>query len=55
MGSQPATYGDLMLVAFVRGYLMVLNMEPDTWTKGLMSHHLEDWMVDSDQYGWPRV
>ena len=27
-----ATYGDLTLAAFVHGYLMVLDMEPDTMT-----------------------
>ena len=50
-----ATYGNLTFTALVRGYLMVLDIEPDTKTKGLLSHHLEDLIEDSEQYGWPRV
>ena len=49
---KPANYGDLTLMAFTRGYLMVLDMEMDNMIKALMSHHLEDLMEDSDLYGW---
>ena len=30
-----------MLSAFFRGYLMVLDMQLDTRTNGLMSHHID--------------
>ena len=42
-------------MAFVRGYIIVLDMETDNRIKALTSHHMEDMMEDSDVYGWPRV
>ena len=48
-----AMYGNRTLTAFVRGYLIVLNMELDMRTKGLMSRHLEDLMEDSDSTAGP--
>ena len=53
--SKPAAYGDLTLTVFVRGYLMVLDMERYNRIKALMSHHLEGLMEDSELYGWTRV
>ena len=43
---KPAVYGDLTLVTFFRGYLMVLSMETDTRIKAHVSQHLEDLMED---------
>ena len=42
-------------MAFVRGYLMLLDMEMDNRIKALMSYHLEDLSEDSYMYGWTRV
>ena len=51
-----AAYRDLTFAAFVRGYLMVVNMETDTRIKkSPMLIHLEDLMEDLDLYCWTRV
>ena len=47
---KPATYEDLSVSAFVRGYLIIMKYG-DTKTKGNMTQHLED----CDLYGWDKV
>ena len=50
-----AAYADLTFVAFVHGYLIVIEFEKDTQIKAQMSHHLEELMEDTDLYRWKRV
>ena len=49
-----AVYGGLSVMAFVQGYLTVMNTQtPDI--KKQMNDHLQDLMEDGEAYGWPVV
>ena len=49
-----AVYGELSVMACLRGNLIVMDSQPQD-TKALMDSHLADLMEDREVYGWPLV
>ena len=47
-------YGELSVMAFVQGYLIVMDSQPQD-TKECMNSHLQDPMEDGEAYRWPVV
>ena len=54
-GQPAATYKDLSVSAFVRGYLILLTSKQDSQVKEHMVFHLEDLVEDIDVYCWEIV
>ncbi len=52
---RPATYDSLSVEQFVYGYLKVIAKEKDAAVKAAMMSHLEELMLDTNQYGWPQT
>ena len=51
----PATYKDLRVSSFARGYLIVLNDVKVGEVKHCMVLHLEELIEDTNIYGWEKV
>ena len=51
---RPAVYKELSVMTFVRGYLILMDSQPQN-IKALMDSHLTDLMENGEAYGWPVV
>ena len=51
---QPAAYESLSIIAFVTGYLTIMDLQSEA-LKRKMSAHLQEIMEDGETFGWPMV
>ena len=54
MAGEPATYQDISIPLFVKGYLIVMDTEVGL-IRQKMVIHLKDLMADTRLYGWDRA